>query len=368
MPGKIRINFLSVTTLAFLIGLSSILSGVSSAGNVTNALISLAIMVITLITVLESNSINIFLIVIVLISSLVAIVNKQITLLSPAVIACLFFMTEASDTSSVRFANKVYFYTGLFLFAMVVFMALVFGVHNYQFTIWRNITTVPRLSIGFEHPNVALVRWLGLMMSFVLIRTRKHKILAILIFVLVLLPLYQLTKSRSSTYLVLFVLAVKLIETILQRTHVHIRLRSFVLALVPWIFLVMSILTLYIPWIQQRFDALLSGRISIYRMYFNQFGIHVFGTQNSSITMIDNSYIQMLITKGTLFTILLMFVFTMVILSRKYLSLTLAAIIFAFFFLGMSETILQHLELILPVIYGLRMERPEPEYEGLTTT
>ncbi len=108
---------------------------------------------------------------------------------------------------------------------------------------------------------------------------------------------------------------------------------------------------------QVHFDALLSGRISIYSGYFRQFGVHMFGNADPSITMIDNSYIQLLITKGILYTFVLLAVYSLIIGSVKKISFHTAAVIFAFFLLGITEATLQHFELILPMLLAISMDR-----------
>ena len=173
MVGEIKESFLPLSWLAGLVAILSILSGTTSGGNLANAGITIVIVMFALLIVLKSNLVNLSLVIIVILSMATVIAERHIAYLSPAIIASLFFIVKSSSEVNIQRANKTYFFVGIALYACVVVLALSLGFHNYRFSIWRGTDLVSRLSIGFLHPNVALVRWYGLMVSFVLIKLKK---------------------------------------------------------------------------------------------------------------------------------------------------------------------------------------------------
>ncbi|MCG0740133.1 hypothetical protein IMAU70004_03204 [Lactiplantibacillus plantarum] len=70
--------------------------------------------------------------------------------------------------------------------------------------------------------------------------------------------------------------------------------------LIPVVLLIVSIAVLFLPY-NSRIDALLSGRIALYKQFYQSSGFSLLRNSVLENAMFDNGYLQSILAKGILF-------------------------------------------------------------------
>ncbi|MBA5850031.1 hypothetical protein H2684_01690 [Clostridium sp. cel8] len=296
-------------------------------GNIYLTWISVATMILIIIT-LRFNFINIILIIFIYYS---------------------FKDYISKDTIKLFINLMVIFY----LFVIILYFALKFNI-NYDTVIWRNGIAYYRHSLGYLHPNIAATKWLAIIMGIILIiKPQKifRKVLAILVFTYII---YSLTYSRTSTILIIALCFAVLIlqKKIDKRVPFIIQI---ILSIFPVVFTILSLLITE-KFYNSSLNRLLSGRLLIFHNAITQYKISLFGNSLIENMMFDNAYLQILLSKGIIYSCLFAILFFYLIISKTNMTYRNVLVISAYCIMGLMETSFFRFELLTVMILTLCLD------------
>lgn len=259
--------------------------------------------------------------------------NRDPTMISLVLLWLIYDMQRSSQIDIKRVA-RTFFITGCigYILTLVAYFAIGLNKHA-DLVMWRVDHLVSRSSLGFQQPNASMLYVVSLTLAFVLAYkvTLKQYISALV----VIISLYTLNQSRTG-----------LILSILLLTVVKFNIKIPVPRLIMIMIAALSYALMVMP-INLKLDEILSGRLTLYHAYSNQFGIHPIGNPIVANSMIDNGYIQMLLSKGWIFG--LFFFISLLIIAKPHNRLgTIAFLIYALS--AFTETTFLHLDLLFPVL------------------
>lgn len=278
---------------------------------------------------------------------LLIIITRKPNLVS---LMLMIILTEVmKDNKEINIKKYIKF--SLLFFCAIVFCYLIFNFNKiYDTSIWRISTNevVYRHSLGFTHPNQAMFKWFGIALGLLTLITNKNIYKITLLVLLPTLLIYRYTQSRTVTFVIILLIIIILIF----QKKLNLRLsrggRTFIGCL-PLILLIASYLTMDLSnysWL----DKFFSGRFTLYRQYFNEVGLNLWGSsiiENNA--MLDNSFLHMLLSKGLFFTIVYLFIFFNTIKKAKEITLLEAFLIIGYFIASLMETALFKFELVILV-------------------
>ncbi|EOM07200.1 hypothetical protein U9U_01812 [Enterococcus faecium EnGen0260] len=126
------------------------------------------------------------------------------------------------------------------------------------------------------------------------------------------------------------------------------------------LFFLISISLLLIP-SNSYFDELLSGRITLYKSFFSTTGFTLFGNSTLEEAMFDNGYLQMLLSKGIIYTAFFIIVVIGILKKRINYNESSSWILIIFFTVAITETTLSKMELWIPLIILLNLNLKSEE-------
>lgn len=216
--------------------------------------------------------------------------------------------------------------------------SVILAVKDHQSTdivMWRIDHLIVRKTLGFNHPNQFMIAWMGLCIAY-LLKAKQHYFLIRMVILILNYIFYVLTASRTEFLLV----CVDVVTVVGFRKWLDRTLGprcKFLLAIIPVILLAVSFFIIYL-YQNPLLNSYLSGRPMLYKQFYDSAGISVFGNGGLEDAMFDNSYLQLLLSKGIVirmmyiaimyrfvkhnlvdlrFAILLMF-FIQVVLQKRY--------------------------------------------------
>lgn len=204
-------------------------------------------------------------------------------------------------------------------------------------------------SLGFNHPNV-----LGILLveiSLILFYLRKNQFASIVLYVLCFLVSYFICYSRTSSYIILFLLFSNLVIFIFKsfKCNAKYKFITFLCYLVMAFSLLIS-LGIAFKWFNlDDYNSFFSGRIRLYQGFYELFGVKFFGQSINSSSMylsmhglstLDNSYIYLLVSYGLfVFTLYVIGTFiTIYRLSKQHMFYELFLFVIYLFY-GIFETV-----------------------------
>lgn len=347
-----------ISSLSFLLSILLMSTMLASIGVMSSSIssgIQLAIVgLVTLVEIVVKKNVSVSLVIGLAAVIGCAVINLAPYMLSLAMIISLTNILSRINSETLKSVANRLFYVMFIAFILVIILNRMTGFGEVDISIWRINRLVSRQSLGFVQPNVTLLTWLGIIFLGVFScdavgkrRTIRYAIMMVMTFFL-----YKYTVSRTSTYVATFVLM-----TSFFWGNKYLNLRSVQLInLLPLSVFTVSIDTLFSSKFDS-FNSILSGRISLYRQFYAQYGVSM--TKESALenAMFDNGYLQALLAKGWLFTILEMTIFMTILHGIKRLRVSSAVIYIAFFLVGFTETALQRFELLIPLIMCISFDR-----------
>lgn len=241
------------------------------------------------------------------------------------------------------------FWLGITIFLFKIFSSLVGigSINNVMVRFngqgWEQIS---RNSLGYGHPNTAFIVLFNLVCLYVFLNYRKINLARIISIALIFLGFYYLTLSRTGFFcsmflvMLMFLLKFKLIERI-----------KWMLQFTPIICFVFSFITGYFfnshNSILVKLDQLLSGRLSLEKFFLNNYNINLFGQKivyqtGQSYLVLDNFYLNMLLSYGAIITMI--YLISNWLLLRKLLknknNEVMCLILVCYSIYGLTETFL----------------------------
>lgn len=214
---------------------------------------------------------------------------------------------------------------------------------------WRINKLISRLSLGFMQPNISMMYALAIVMAI----TVAYKMTYIKAFSILSVTtlLYHFNQSRTAYFLIIALVLMTLFNLKpiwIRGIFLSIAGLSFALVVLP---------------INQDLNALLSGRLDLYEFYRTTLGVHLLYNPLTENTMLDNSYIQMVLAKGIIFTIFFMISLLIILKTNQPHARRLALI---YMISAFPETTFLHFDLLLLVILlcGQQVRKPLPNYDA----
>ena len=301
-----------------------------------------------LIVTLMSGKIKLMSFILIVIDIMIVILNQSFEMISLAIIIMLIDVFDFDDSIDYRKILIVFFLISSSLFSVILLMYWFFNFNNHDISMWRIDKVIYRKSLGFVQPNVASMLWIGIFFSFAGLLNDSYIRLKIFIFTCISLFIFTYTQSRTSMYVLLSISCLiflfgKKVNNIAPRVITNL------VFCVPILLSIVSLLALFLP-LNLTLNNILSGRLVLYKSFFNDYGINLLGQPLLEDAMFDNGYLQSLLSKGILFFAEQIFILVVVFGHRRCYSYISLFIFVGYYLIGFTETALQHFELILPVI------------------
>ncbi|SYW09691.1 polysaccharide polymerase [Oenococcus oeni] len=353
VPGIAKIEESELMTRAFsilavVLSISGLLSGLGTiSSNLLNLIQATAVFLVYLYVCYFKN-LDLVDLAFILLSFLIAALNRAPYMVSVSMMLMIMAMAYKNDGLDYRKILSVYVKSCILVFSVIVCAYYVFNFNNHDVTMWRIDKLIYRKSIGFDHPNVAMMEFLGIIYGFLgLLKTKKRK-RHLLLLILLSYLIYTQTVSRTSTILILAALVFIFLlgRKVDQPMPVWL---SKAISLAPLGLMVISLYVLFHSYSDQ-LNTLLSGRLALYQQYYQEYGIHFLKTPELENAMFDSGYLQSLLSKGGLFSLQLMLVLTYMGWHAKKMTWKAGILLLSFFVLGFTETALQHFELFFPIV------------------
>ncbi|WP_236695801.1 hypothetical protein [Weissella halotolerans] len=276
------------------------------------------------------------------------ILNHSLAMVSLALIVMMIEVFSYSNELDYRRLLRIYFSIVLSLFLVIVMMYYLFNFNNHDFSMWRNGAMIYRKALGFLQPNVASMLWISIFFSFIGLLNDRHVFIKLVAFLIPSWFLFNETQSRTSMYvLILLAMAVVLLKNRLD-SQAPFLLKKATFSM-PIILTTISLILLFYP-TNRVIDSLLSGRITLYKTFYQQYGIHLIGQSALEEAMLDNSYLQAIMSKGILFFLVLLFIIVVLLGHKKSYTYRSLLLFMGYFLISFTETSLQHFELLLPIV------------------
>lgn len=316
-----------------------------------------------LIVTLMSGKIKLMSFILIVIDIMIVILNQSFEMISLAIIIMLIDVLDFDDSIDYRKILIVFFLISSSLFSVILLMYWFFNFNNHDISMWRIDKVIYRKSLGFVQPNVASMLWIGIFFSFVGLLNDSYIRLKIFIFTCISLFIFTYTQSRTSMYVLLSISCLiflfgKKVNNIAPRV-----IKNLVFC-VPILLSIISLLALFLP-LNLTVDNILSGRLTLYKSFFNDYGINLLGQPLLENAMFDNGYLQSLLSKGILFFIEQLIIIVGLFSANKKYRYTTLLVLSGYYLLGLTETVLQHFELLLPIIILMTMDVKKSKEEML---
>ena len=322
--------------------------------NLANFTISMTIMVAFIFFLLEG--IKKKYIIILVVTTFPMILNFSPNLISLCNIVMVYLMIKNLNKSDLIYICKFSFGLQFFSNICVWSLFLIKDLNiDKSITIWRINETIYRSSLGYSHPNIAMM----MMIPVVLLAPyalSNHYILKLVVLSIISFCIYSYTLSRTSffiiaVYLILHIFLGKkyLIEKKIDNNLIFMPLLGSIF---------ISLGLLFMP-INNKINDLLSGRPILYKSFYTyNGGINFLGNKQLESSMFDNGYLQALLSKGLIFFVVLIYVFFLILKEgSKNMTLGTLVLVTAFFSLAITETTFFRFEILTPFLLSLAYEK-----------
>lgn len=257
-----------------------------------------------------------------------------------AMLLSLFLFTRVAEYSHPLKVSKVFFLTNVVLLFITVWLSLVGILPDYQMYSVSGI----RHAYGFIHPNSLGLVFFSVVVSYFYFKKRKIRIVE---YVICLLSVYWLnveTYSRTSVFLLCFLIFVIFIS---ENVDVFNDVKIWYI-FSNCLLIVLIFLSLYFMFflnnrsmLMVKLDNFLSLRLSNASQAYQNVGLTLFGTKDELGKVVDNSYIYLLLSNGVMvFGAYIAYLFFSIRVLYKNNDKKGIIILLTYIFYGFSESIL----------------------------
>lgn len=332
----------SITAIATLLTYTKIIPATLS-----NIILVLLFTILYLIFNYKRSGFSLHALIPIILSLGIVIINKDPSMVS-LILLWIMYDIFKNATINTQVVAKSFFITGIS--GYIIILIAYFTVHLNQhadLVMWRINKLITRSSLGFQQPNTSMMYALAIILSMIL--AYKMNWTKTILTIAVITGLYHFNQSRTSFILIIMVLLLNQLKI----SWPWPRLIFTITAITSYILMVIPI--------NDSVNQLLSGRLSLYQSYNSLLGIHLLANPIAESKMLDNSYVQMILSKGIIFTIVFMIsiIFIMKTKSTKGKIITLAYVLSAF-----TETTFLHFDLLFPLLLACLAIEPNNIKEG----
>lgn len=277
------------------------------------------------------------------------IINFQTELISLAVLVFFMYVVDFSGMDS-RLYSRFYAIPFAIAFGMVVIANITTGFNTHDVVVWQGGVNTFRRTFGFYYANQASMLLCGLVFGLVLLAGQRFVRMKLMLISLAAWYVLDGTNSRTSMY----ILAVSMGLFFVLGKHsngIMPKFVSYIVSMAPWLFMGISMYLLLTPY-SDELNSLATGRLALYQAYFKQSGYHFLADARFESAMLDNSYLQELMTKGILFVICHLVLLSLMVIGRR-ISIRTAIFYISFLCISLPETALQHFELLIPIVISM---------------
>lgn len=341
----------SFNIIIYLVVITSYLSAtVYKYSNLFDAILALSVIIVSFIFLSKKEKeIELKKLIIMIIISMIIIVTNKLNFISINLIILLDIIYKNNIT---KFNIKKYIKISIICFISVLIAYYIFNFNKqYDSYIWRVTTqnTQYRYCLGFNHANQAMIKWLGIALGLFTISNSNNIVKNSSIICFINIIIYKFTLSRTS-FIIIFLVAITMIF-FRKKINKNISHKfKFILAITPIIFSAISFLSIKLSEFTY-INNLFSGRFMLYRKYIENYHLSFFGnTYIENNSMLDNSYLHMILSKGIIFFICYILLIYSLIKKSKNITINKFIIILAYFITGLIETILFKFDLLILII------------------
>ncbi len=274
-----------------------------------------------------------------------SLISKNFSLMAPAILIMLMICFD-----NLKCDRLLLYYFAIYLLFLLIIVGKYYLFNNgtNDVAMWRVDKIIIRKALGFPHPNIFMLEYIGMCFSLLLIQKGKKAIYLLLL--LLTSILFYLTKSRTEFYVLMATLIAMLFFNKRLNNTISKSAKSILILFPAILLLISSLLIVYSN--NEFLNIHLSGRPVLYRQFFDSSGITLFGNPSLENDMFDNGYLQMLLSKG-LITFIGYFLAMWRLISTHKVNLRVFIILMALYLCAVTETVLFKFELILPLIIYL---------------
>lgn len=301
--------------------------------NLSNIILVLLFTILYLLFNYKREGFSLFALIPIIASMGIIIINKDPSMASLILIWIIYDIFNNAEID-IQDVAKSFLITGSIGYVITLCAYFTIGLNKHaDLHMWRINHMVSRASLGFQQPNTSMLYALALVMSALI--AYKSSVSKAIIILSITSILYIFNQSRTSFLLIILIVILDLLNITWPFTRILFTILT-----------VVSYSLVFLP-INNDLDQLLSGRITLYHQYFNSLGVHLLNNPLSDNTMLDSSYIQMILSKGLIFTVFFIISLFLILKSKSKLGKTLAL---AYILSAFTETTILHFELLFPVM------------------
>ena len=300
---------------------------------VSNILLTLAFGIIYLIFGAKRKGFTFSSVSVLIITVALILINKNPAMISLTLIWIIFDIASHA-TYDLKQIAKSFLLVAVPGYIAVVTAYVTIGFNaSSDISMWRINKLVFRSALGFAQPNMGMMYVLAIVMATTV--AYKMSLKTGLLILITSSFIFSFTQSRTAFLLII---------ALVLLTYFHVN-PPFIKVL--FIMLASLSCALVILPINPDLNMLLSGRLSLYDFYRTSLGVHLLSNPLAENTMLDNSYIQMVLSKGILFTTAFFAIILNVFNTTRAQGRRLALIYMVSAF---PETTFLHFDLLLFVI------------------
>lgn len=343
---------LSKVLIVILIVMNYILSCFPESRTIINIITCLIIILYTILYFFE-NKLKYNFIILLMLTLIIILIPYDISKVS--ILIYILLLSLRNDFCSYNSA-KTMFFSSVSCLIIVMLSYFLFGFNKgYDTKIYRPLlnVVVNRMSLGFTHPNQFMINLFTLIIFYYC--AYKPKLLNIVIWLFITFLFFELTQSRTVSYLLFGILSFLLLSFLASKLKIF---KAFFyynynkpLAILLVAFCVCGILLPYF-FHDSFLDVLFSGRLKIsYNLIISHFTI--LGSNQLENLVVDNSYVYLLIVRGIPFFMLYTF-FSLNSILKSKISILSFVFYIAIFALGFMEIIIFKYSVMLAILLLLQ--------------
>lgn len=361
---KKNISFFSCLCISIIVALCTTINATGLISTTfLNIVLSTCVGAIFLVNAFVYHKTKILSLILIIIDVCIVTINGSFEMISLSIIVMMMDVFSYNLSIDFRKILKVFLIIMLAIFSMITMLYTLFNFNNHDVVMWRIDKIIYRKSLGFLQPNTVSILVISIFFSYLGLIGEKFVKFKVLVILIISMSIFYYTQSRTSMYVLLYVGSVVFLlgkNTNKFSSHLWVRLTF----LIPFLMTILSVYVLLSP-LNVYIDNLLSGRVVLYKEFFDNYGIGLLGNDQLENSMFDNGYLQSLLSKGGLFFIEQLIIIVGLFSANKKYRCTTLLVLSGYYLLGFTETVLQHFELILPIIILLTMDIKKSKEEML---
>ena len=281
----------------------------------------------------------------ILVAISLVVATNRLNFIALSLFPIFFYIFQHSDRRKVLRNFSIAITSGFF----AVFFANKLLGFNSEYTLyfWRDAlgTFIYRESLGFIHPNQAMMAWSVVILSLIGYQRFMPRLWQLIVLAPTSVYFFQATESRSASYVLVFTFLFAFVSF----RKIAVRSSEFEVFIVRYLPTISLLASLTLPLLAQntQINNLLTGRPAIAAVFLNQKNaISFLGNIDVENSVFDNGYLHTLIAKGVIFETIFLVLLFVIFSNPKHISKASFTVLFFYITYSLGETALLNCSLI----------------------